>query len=56
MLAKRQKKVEAETEKAGQAIQQWQGAWEGEPEDLPNEDEDDWKMVAIDDVRFNFFF
>lgn len=52
-LAKRQKKVEAETEKAGQAIQQWQGAWEGEPEDLPYEDKDDWKMVAIDDVRFN---
>jgi hypothetical protein len=52
-LAKRQKKVEAETEKAGQAIQQWQGAWVGEQEDLPNEDEDDWKMVAIDDVRFN---
>ena len=52
-FAKRQKKVEAETEKAGQAIQQWQGAWVGEQEDLPNEDEDDWKMVAIDDVRFN---
>ena len=51
--AKRLKKVEAETEKAGQAIQQWQGAWVGEQEDLPNEDEDDWKMVAIDDVRFN---
>lgn len=53
LSAKRQKKVEAETEKAGQAIQQWQGAWVGEQEDLPNEDEDDWKMVAIDDVRFN---
>ena len=51
-FAKRQKQAAQVCKEAGEAIMGWQGAWLGEEQDvLPAED--DWKMQALDDVRFN---